>query len=100
MSILNSIAPTKEKKQFEVELYTEDMELFNHALSFLQSEHRGASTFTQEALFEHIMSPLRSDQDLQEYIEKSRKKKRPKAKKSIDGFKQMQSAETAERIVP
>jgi len=45
------------------------------ALDYLQAKYKGGGKFTQEALFEHLSSPLREDKKLMEYNEGHPKRK-------------------------
>jgi len=75
MSILENLKPAKEIKTFEITAYSEDMTLFINALDYLQAKYKGGGKFTQEALFEHLSSPLREDKKLMEYNEGHPKRK-------------------------
>lgn len=68
MSFLDSITPKKNMDELSITVFEEDRALFESALNFLKSKHKGSSEFSSEGLFEHLLSPLRADKELMEYI--------------------------------
>lgn len=70
MNILETVKPTKIKEEFKIYAFKEDIDLFKGTLHFLQKNAKKWEVYSEEGLFEHIISSLRKDEELVEYSKK------------------------------
>jgi len=75
MSILDNLKPVKHVKKFDLSAFEDDINLFRSALQYVQKNSKEEGKYTEEILFERLLSPLREDNNLVEFSRRLPKKR-------------------------
>ena len=89
MNILEQLKPTKQAKEFKITAYEEDVTLFKNAVKKLNKKFKGSGEITEESLFEHLISPLRAEEELSKGSTRTTAKKRKEPNKALGNEKKV-----------